>query len=229
MKAGTFTVSDNGVVICRDNQTFAYNITGGNCVGTGVTGFVNYQTGDYQVSFTTAPVFGHTLIASWTNIISASGSGKKTRLQNIDEMGDGTSQSGFVSSRFAKFPGGISGQIWASQGTDESFIYNSASPFHNGHPFGAPGYSEMMSWLVGVKFPALVPNNSPSTSFFATYLFRLERPASVTTDLKEDILGQWAQDVATKSTFSGTVSSGVLTLTANAGSVRCGKERLFHV
>ena len=77
VKAGTFKIIDTdpatgiGTTVCQDTQTFAYNQTGGNCTGAAVSSaFVNYQTGDYQVTFTTAPLSGHAITASWTNIIS---------------------------------------------------------------------------------------------------------------------------------------------------------------
>ena len=71
VKAGTFKLSVNGTVVCQDSQTFAYNNTGGNCTGGGISSsFVNYQTGDYEITFNTAPVNNAVIIASWTNIIS---------------------------------------------------------------------------------------------------------------------------------------------------------------
>ena len=223
IKAGTFNVTVNGVVVCQDPPiilpaTVPYNITGGNCTGTGVSGFVNYLTGDYQVVFTTAPATTAAIIASWTNIISpeATSSGS-TRPQNLDEMGDGTPQSGFVSSRFSKFPGGVSGQIWSSQGTDSpNPMLNSFSPFHTGYPYGTPGYSQMISWLFGVKFPALIPGSSASVPFLTTPTFRLQRPGTMTGDLKDNLTSDWAQVVATSSTFPGTISSGVLLLSGPA-------------
>ena len=210
VKAGSAKFSD-GTNSCTDTTPFAYNITGGNCTGTtGVSGWENYATGDYRVAFTTPPASGAPIIATYTNIISPQ---TDNRAQNVDEMGDGTTQSGFVSSRFSRFPGGISGQIWSSQGTDYTFMSNASSPFHNGYEYGSPGYSEMNSWLFSKKFPALVPGYSASTSFLTTPVFRLERPGTFFTDLRDDALtSQWAQDVATSSTLSGTVSAGVLTL-----------------
>ena len=76
IKAGTFKIIDTdpatgiGTTVCQDTAAFAYNQTGGNCTGAGVSGFVNYQTGDYQITFSTAPLSGHAITASWTNIIS---------------------------------------------------------------------------------------------------------------------------------------------------------------
>ena len=214
VKAGTPKFTD-GTNSCTDTTPSAYNITGGNCTGTmGVSAWENYATGDYRVAFTTPPAVGAPIIATYTNIISPQ---TDNRAQNVDEMGDGTAQSGFVSSRFSRFPGGVSGQIWASQGTDKPFMFNASSPFHTGYPFGAPGYSEMNSWLFSTKFPALVPGYSASTPFLTTPVIRLERPGTFFTDLGDDVgTSQWAQDVATSSTFSGTVSGGVLTETTNA-------------
>ena len=73
IKPGTFKVTDmtTGLVVCQDTNAFAYNIQAGNCTGTGVTGFITYPTGAYQINFTTAPANLHPLVASWTNIMVA--------------------------------------------------------------------------------------------------------------------------------------------------------------
>ena len=69
IKAGTFQLSVNGTVVCQDSNTFAYNETGGNCTGAGITSsFVNYQTGDYEVTFSSPPT--GPITATWTNITS---------------------------------------------------------------------------------------------------------------------------------------------------------------
>ena len=90
IKAGTFSITVNGTPVCQDGSVtggvftpapFAYNNTGGNCVTlpgsplTVSTSFVNYQTGDYQVTLTTAPASNAIITASWTNIISPEGPG----------------------------------------------------------------------------------------------------------------------------------------------------------
>ena len=108
----------------------------GNCAGAAVSSaFVNYQTGDYQVTFTTAPRSGHAITASWTNIISPENVSSTTfsRPQGLDQFGDGGAQSGFVSSQFARLPGGVNGQIWASQGTDNIYMFSNAGPAHLGY------------------------------------------------------------------------------------------------
>ena len=51
-------------------------------------------------------------MGSYTNIISTNAiTHGDAVLQNFDEFGDGTSQSGLVSSKFSKFPGGIAGHL----------------------------------------------------------------------------------------------------------------------
>jgi hypothetical protein len=217
IKAGTTQFLVNGVSVCQDSTIFSYNLTGGNCTGTGIAAWENYINGNYKITFSTPPASGAVITASYTNIISPEAtSAGNFRPQNLDEMGDGTTQSGFVSSRFSKFPSGVSGQIWSSQGTDfPNPCLNFASPFHAGYPYGAPGCSQMMSWLFGVKFPALIPGSSASVPFLTTPTFRLERPGSMTGDLKDNLTSHWAQDVATSSAFPGTIASSVLTETAN--------------
>lgn len=227
IKAGTFSVSVNGTVVCRDTQTFAYNLTGGNCAdaGGGVvwSGFVNYETGDYQINFATAPASGAAIIATWTNIVSpetfSGATSGLTRPQNIDFFGDGSNHSGADSTMFAKAPGGVNGHIYSGYGTDHTYQLNGyGATGYIGYQFGALGYSQMVSWLYGTKFPALIPGASPNVPFMTTGQWRVEGPLAfgLSTDLQDGSYDAWAEDIATKSTFSGTIASSVLTLSANA-------------
>jgi hypothetical protein len=220
IKAGTFFVTVNGTTVCQDNQLFAYNNTGGNCTGSGVTGFVNYQTGDYQINFTTAPASGASIVATWTNIISPEivASASTSKPQNVDFFGDGTCQSGADSAMFCKAPGGVDGHIFSGYGTDKSYMMNSTAPSNVGYQFGGIGYSQMISFLYGTKFPALVPGVSASVPFMTTGQWRIEGPSlfSGPTLAFDGVHDQWTQDIATKSTFSGTIASNILTLTTNA-------------
>ena len=79
----------------RTADVFAYNQTGGNCTGANVaSSFVNYQTGDYQITFTSghAPLSGHAITASWTNIISPESPLRRFSIvrRALDFFGDGT-------------------------------------------------------------------------------------------------------------------------------------------
>ena len=135
-------------------------------------------------------------------------------------MGDGGAQSGYVSSQFSKFPGGVNGQMLVSQGSDQSTIMNSIAPAFTGYEFGALAYSQMISWLYDTKFPALIPGTSSSVPFLSGDLFRLEGAVTLYSNpikmTQGDVYSQWTQDVVTKSTFSGTVAGSLLTLTSNA-------------
>jgi len=220
VKAGTFQITDNGTVVCQDSQTFAYNETGGNCTGAGIaSSFVNYQTGDYQVTFTSAPASGHVLTASWTNIVTPQPVvDYKSRLQNIDYFGDGTAQSGAVSSMADKAPGGDSGHVNSGCSTDEGYIFQSASSVNQGYEFGAPGYSTSTSWLYGTKFANVLPGMSATAPQIALLEYRGEGPKELTdTRIRNlNICDQWGHDFSTKSTFTGSIASGVLTLSADA-------------
>ena len=219
VKAGTFTVKVNGTVVCQDSQTFAYNQTGGNCTGAGVSGFVNYQTGDYQINFSVAPASNAVIIASWTNIISPETVATTyNRPQGIDFFGDGTCQSGPDSSMFCKAPGGVNGHIFSGEGTDKGYMLNQNAPSNVGYPYGGIGYSQMISWLYGTKFPNTIPGASAGVSFITTGQWRIEGPQAFSQpgDFLDGVHDQWTQDVVTKSTFSGTVAGSVLTLTTNA-------------
>jgi hypothetical protein len=222
IKAGTFTVSVNGAVVCQDSQTFAYNQTGGNCTGATIaSSFVNYQTGDYQITFTSgnAPASSAAIVASWTNIVSPETvASSLSRPQGIDFFGDGTCQSGPDSALFCKAPGGVNGHIYSGEGTDKNYMMNTFGPAFSGYQYGGLSYSQMVSWLYGTKFPNTIPGASPGVSFITTGQWRVEGPVAFFTqsDLLDGVHDQWTQDVATKSTLSGTVAGSVLTLTTNA-------------
>jgi hypothetical protein len=224
VKTGTFKVSVNGAVVCQDSATFAYNQAGGNCTGSGVTGFVNYQTGDYQITFATAPVSGAAIIATWTNIVppNSLSSNSTCCLQDLDFMGDGTPQSGALLSLYSKTPGGINGHIFSGIGTDKTYFLNSASGEANqGYQFGGIGYSQMLSWLYSTKFAAVIPGSSPGVSFLTTGQWRIEGPLgfSEPSVFLDGITEQDAQDMATKSTFSSTVS---IAANATVGTLTLG-------
>jgi hypothetical protein len=232
VKAGTFQITDTnpatGVVttLCQDSQVFAYNNTGGNCtpiVGASPaisSAWVNYQTGDYGVTFSTAPTSGHAITASWTNIISPEPivSASLSRPQGFDYFGDGTCQSGPVSSQFCKVPGGVSGHIYSGYGTDKGYFMNNLGPSQNGYQFGGIGYSQMVSWLFDTRFPNVIPGASQNVQFLTTGQWRIEGPVAFSqqSDFFDGITEQDAQDMATKSTFSGTVS---IALNATVGTV----------
>ena len=108
--------------------------------------FVNYQTGDYDITFTSgnAPGSGLPIVATWTNIISPeAASTSLSRAQPVDFFGDGTSQSGPDSALFNKAPGGINGHIYSGEGTDLQYIINQNGPSAQGYQFGAIGYSQI--------------------------------------------------------------------------------------
>ena len=222
IKAGTFKLSVNGTVVCQDSQTFAYNNTGGNCTGAGISSsFVNYQTGDYEITFNTAPVNNAVIIASWTNIISPEpASSAQSRPQNFDYFGDSSGpQSGSIASLMAKTPGGLAGHINNGCSTDEGYILQGSSPVNQGYQFGAPGYGTATGWLYWKKFPATFPGFSAATPQIAFGQFR-DEGANFFNDAdnggKLNICDQFFQDFSTKSTFSGSISGSVLTLSANA-------------
>ena len=186
VKAGTFKITDTDpatgfpTTVCQDSSVFAYNQTGGNCTGANVaSSFVNYQTGDYQITFTSghAPLSGHAITAIWTNIISPDAlASSLNRPQGLDFFGDGTAQSGADSALFSKAPGGVNGHIYSGEGTDKTYMFNSGGPTNVGYQYGGLSYSQMISWLFDAKFPALIPGANPGVSFIATGQWRVEGP-----------------------------------------------------
>jgi hypothetical protein len=233
VKAGTFTLSVGGTPVCQDTTVFAYNNTAGNCSGTpGATtvpapaiasSFVNLQTGDYQITFNPgfAPASGAAVTASWTNIISPETitSESFNRPQAIDWFGDGTCQSGPISSQFCKLPGGVSGQIFSGEGTDSSYYMNVGGPTQNGYQFGGIGYSQLVSWMFDTDFPGKIPGASVNVEFLATGFWRVEGPSAFSSPasaFKDGTSEQDSQDMVTRSTFSGTVS---IALNATVGTL----------
>ena len=216
IKPGTFQITVNGTVVCQDNNTFAYNVMGGNCTGAGVSSsFVNYTTGDYQVTFTSAPASNAVINASWTNIITPDYNQASTaRPVGIDFFGDGAKTSGPMSSMFDTAPGGVSGHVFGG-GQGDAGILN------GDYAMGASGYTQAISWLYATKFPNVLPGESASTPFINMNYWRAEgMSGTVGGNTLFWRYNQWAMDSTTKSTWTGTIASGtpngVMTLTAAA-------------
>jgi hypothetical protein len=222
VKAGTFKVSVNGTVVCQDSQTFAYNQTGANCAGATIaSSFVNYQTGDYQITFTSgnAPALNAAVVATWTSIVSPDANATAlSRPQGLDFFGDGTAQSGAESALFDKAPGGVNGHIYSGVGTDKTYMFNSGGPTNVGYQYGGLSYSQMISWLFDAKFPALVPGASPGVSLITTGQWRVEGPVAFSQqgNFLDGIHDQWTQDIATQSLFTGHTTAATSKLTLDA-------------
>jgi hypothetical protein len=221
VQAGTFTITVNGTVVCQDTQIFAYNNQGGNCttvtntLGLSIaSSFVNYQTGDYSITFAAAPANDAVITASWTNIITPDSTVSVfSKPQGLDYFGNGSCTSGPESSLFCKTPGGVSGHVFVGS--------TLGTMFNMGYPIGAVGYTQMISWLYGVRFPDTIPGVSASTPFISAGFWRGTGAIYFITAASVQCCSayasaQWYQDVVTKSTFSGTISGSVLTLSANA-------------
>lgn len=221
VKAGTFTLSVNGTVVCQDNQAFAYNNTGGNCTGAGIaSSFVNYQTGDYQITFSTAPANNAVIVASWTNIISPIpvSSAQYSRPPGVDYFGDSSGPtSGSIVGLMNKTPGGLAGHINSGCSTDNGYI-QASNAVNPGYQFGAPGYATETSWFYDTKFPNALPGFSATIPQIVLQSWRAEGAAMFNNPAfgQIDICDQWGQDFSTKSTFPGSISGGVLTLSGNA-------------
>ena len=122
--------------------------------GAGITScFVNYFTGDYQVTFSSPPAANAVITASWTQIVSPD-----RPAQNIDWVGNGDPQSGAVSSLLSKAPGGVNGHVFSGGQSDAPILKAM------GYNFAAPGYTQMVSWLYNTRFGGLPGqhNNDPS-------------------------------------------------------------------
>lgn len=240
MQAGTFKVTQTlaGVTttLCQDSNStafpappgvstpsnFVYNQINGNCVGATVSSASeNYASGDYQVTFSTAPPSGAVLTASYTNIVSPEGnlSPPFNHPTGIDFVGNGDPASGAISSAFAKAPGGISGHVMSWPSSDTVYL-NASGAVQSGYQFGGVGSTQELSYLLGTRYPAAFPTVSAQTPLIQTGAWRSEGPLIFNLISGYQTNGsfeQWAEDLTTKSTFPGTVTpAGLLTLSADS-------------
>ena len=225
IQAGTFkilqTVSGVTTTLCQDTTVFAYNNLGGNCTGAGVSSsFVNYLSGDYGVTFSSPPPSGAVLVATWTNIASPnSATGASARPHGLDFIGDG--KNGAVSALMAKTPGGMNGHVWGAEQADVGqMIFGGFTPLS--YALGAPGYSQEMGWHFGTRFPSTIPGQLANTPFISGNFWRdggaagFILPTQAGGVAHDQVYTQWSIDVATPSTFSGTISGSTLTLSGAA-------------
>ena len=228
IKAGTFKISVNGTVVCQDTSVplMPYNNQTGNCTDSGGhnLGWVDYMTADYQWTPLSPPAANAVIIASWVDYISPdNGTLLYQRPAAYDFFGDGTPNVGPVASALSKSPAGVSAHIFAGgQGLQGTLI-------RQGYPYGVP-YSREISWLYATRFPRDIPGNSPNAPALFGHVWGVQGPSGLTniggnpTDTGEgNMFSQWIHDVATPSTFFGTVGSvtnnganAILTLTTAA-------------
>jgi hypothetical protein len=219
IKNGTFQVTVNGTVVCQDTTAFIYNNQAGNCTGTGVSGWVNYTTGDYGITFTSAPASGAVILGVWTNIITPDGNTTPatSRPVGIDYFGDGTSTSGPTSSIFAKTPSGVSLHVFGTGISDQGF-----TAIGGDFAMGSAGYNQAVSWLYGTKFPNVLPGQTASTPFACGNYWRGQGPnyfiANSISTKTTPMFSQFTIDECTKSTWTGSITSSVLTLSATPAS-----------
>ena len=208
IQVGTFKVLVNGSVVCTDSNTFAYNIQVGNCTGSGVRGWVNYTTGAYAITFSTAPASNAAIVAEWTNLMTLDNAGGN---ENVDWTISG--RNGILATIASK-TGGINAYLNGEQcggawpdayignAKQTNYYYNSRmAALHNGQagqPLLLPGQWHGMG----------------TQSLIGYFVFNGNQDCE-----------QYNQDLAAKSQFSGTIGSvggsagpytAVLTLTAAA-------------
>jgi len=218
IKPGTFSVSVGGTKVCDDSAfTFDYTKFGGTCAGAGIaSSFVNYQTGAYQVTFSTPPANGAAINATWTNLMSDDQTGVSPNYypELVDWFGfPNDSASGLWAATFDKFPSGASAIIHG--GCDGDWTGTSTVI---GYPLWAINYSQVVAYIYGTKLPAMIPAASPPALITATY-WRVLGAATFGTSNSTGIsvCQQWAHDVSASSHFTGYITSGAtptLTLTA---------------
>ena len=224
IQAGTFKITVNGTVVCQDTTTFSYNNLGGNCTDSGnrivTSGFVQYQSGDYEIVFASPPASNAVIVASWVNVASPDAA-TNTRPQGIDFFGDGV--HGAMSALFAKTPGGMNGHVWSAEQADSGQLsIQGKTPF--AYASGAPGYSQQLGWEFGTRFPAGIPGQLANTPFISGNFWRDGGVAGFISPVQsggvaqDQVYHQWSVDVATPSTFSGTTSNRNTTLTLTSAA-----------
>jgi hypothetical protein len=209
IKVGSFQVLVNGVSVCQDSNTFAYNEQLGNCAGMGVrSAWVNYVTGAYSVTFATAPAANASIVAQWANLMSGNNTGGAD--EQIDWVGDGTKTGGVLSS-IAANTGGINAISMGQQCPLPPWPDNTMT------------WAKQINWIFASHMSVL-HNTSTNLPVLLPGMWRSQGPIDFYGG--EGNLGtfeceQWMQDAATRSEFNGTISgasgaSALLTLSGAA-------------
>jgi hypothetical protein len=203
VKFGTFSLSVNGTQVCSDTATFSYAPQGGQCTGAGIaSSFINYVTGDYYIVFSSAPAANAIIQASWTNLDSRNAT--SGGYEQIDDVGDGTVNSGGWSSGYGAFPGGMSAHVYAGCVQDQAQF-----GVQSNYALGAIGLSQEISWFYGVRLPAIMPGQAANVPLLALGMWRYWGPAMQSSSFQGNLIcDQWFRDVSTPSTFTGTVTGG---------------------
>ena len=206
VQMGTFSLSVNGTQVCADNASFAYNVYGGACTGAGIaSSFISYTTGAYEVTFSSPPANGAIIQATWTVLSSRDAT---NGAEQVDTFGNGTATSGFWSALFEKYPGGASTHVYSGCNSEWG-EFN----LTGGYAVNAIGFSQRISWFYGTKLPSIIPGQAAAAPFVSlgfwnsqgSSLFSSSAPAPFSGLMGCD---QWFKDVATPSTFTGTVTGG---------------------
>ena len=76
VRQGTLSISVNGIVVCTDtNQTFDWSLQSGTCTDSGggvvASSLINYSSGNYSLTFNSAPASGAAITAAWTALVSS--------------------------------------------------------------------------------------------------------------------------------------------------------------
>ena len=182
VKAGTFKILVNGTVVCQDTTLpmTPYNNQGGNCTtvsnGLGLSvssSFEDFMTGDYSVTFSSAPAANAAITASWTSLVSPdNGSLPFERPGQYDFFGTPDLPNvGPVTSLYSKSPGGVSAHIFTGGQSVETIL------LRDGFPFGL-GYSQAISWLYDTRFPTL-PGVSANAPVLFGYVWGIQGPVQL--------------------------------------------------
>ena len=213
VEVGTFQVLVNGTVSCQDASTFAYNIQVGAISGSGCSGWVNYVTGSYAITFSSAPANNATIVAKWTNIMTTNSSGAN---EQIDIVGGSSPASGIMAS-VADETGGINANLNGAQGAGNIWpdqVLNSARQsnyYYNNQMAGLPrGQLNQPQLLTGM------PNGVGAIAMLNYFSFD-----------NNLLVEQYADDAPQISNFSGTISaaagSGPWTATLTLSGAATGK------
>ena len=169
VQAGTFKISVNGTVVCQDTNTFAYNSQGGNCTGSNVVGLRQLRDRRLcdHMGVNRADRSHHRVVDehdfSGREPVASRQSSARVRLLRQWRPAERT----YVL------------RLLQDAGRRDSSCFRRRRQRRRdfeqpGFQFGAPAYTQAISWLYGTRFPTILPGQSASTPFISANYWRGE-------------------------------------------------------
>ena len=208
---GSFSLKVGGSVVCTDNGAFSYTVFAGQCIGAGISSsFINYQTGAYEIVFSSPPANGAAINATFVNLVSDAQTGGP---ELVDWVGTkGNSSSGLWAASYDKAPNGASAHIFSGCPSDWGPVNVSGV----GYALWAPTYTQQLAYIYGTRVPTIAGVSTPV--LIATYWRTLGAGDFGSGNaVGNEGCTQWGEDAGVSSHMSGYVTAGgtpTLTLTS---------------